>query len=109
MYLCFVKHRPPTWISTLSLHDALPILGLGSQLRNGKAMPSGQYFDLASWHTINLVYTRKAWSIVMENYRDTADTVKQIGRDTSELQSRENRVCRLLLEKKKKKQHITMI
>src|SRR5436309_2493788 len=76
MYLCFVKHRPPTWISTLSLHDALPILGLGSQLRNGKAMPSGQYFDLASWHTINLVYTRKAWSIVMDNYRDTADTVK---------------------------------
>ncbi|WER49227.1 Hsp70 family protein [Cupriavidus sp. WKF15] len=58
----------------LSLARAMPLLGLGSKLRNGKEMPSGQYFDLASWHTINLVYTRKAWSIVMDNYRDAADT-----------------------------------
>ncbi|WP_211946622.1 Hsp70 family protein [Cupriavidus yeoncheonensis] len=58
----------------LSLTRAMPLLGLGSKLRNGKEMPSGQYFDLASWHTINLVYTRKAWSIVMDNYRDAADT-----------------------------------
>ncbi|CAJ96991.1 Molecular chaperone DnaK (HSP70) [Cupriavidus necator] len=60
----------------LSLARAMPLLGLGSALRNGKAMPSSQYFDLASWHTINLVYTRKAWSMVMDNYRDAADTVK---------------------------------
>lgn len=60
----------------LSLARAMPLLGLGSQLRNGKAMPSSQYFDLASWHTINLVYTRKAWSLVMDNYRDAADTIK---------------------------------
>ncbi|MFJ4290489.1 Hsp70 family protein [Cupriavidus sp. NPDC089707] len=58
----------------LSLARAMPLLGLGSQLRNGKAMPSSQYFDLASWHTINYVYTRKAWSVVMDNYRDAADT-----------------------------------
>ncbi|UIF91352.1 Hsp70 family protein [Cupriavidus sp. UYPR2.512] len=61
---------------SLSLARAMPLLGLGSALRNGKAMPSSQYFDLASWHTINLVYTRKAWSLVMDNYRDAADTVK---------------------------------
>ncbi len=60
----------------LSLARAMPLLGQGSALRNGKAMPSSQYFDLASWHTINLVYTRKAWSLVMDNYRDAADTVK---------------------------------
>ncbi|SOY69090.1 putative HEAT SHOCK PROTEIN [Cupriavidus taiwanensis] len=60
----------------LSLARAMPLLGLGSALRNGKAMPSSQYFDLASWHTINLLYTRKAWSLVMDNYRDAADTVK---------------------------------
>ncbi|WP_354686293.1 Hsp70 family protein [Cupriavidus necator] len=60
----------------LSLAQAMPLLGLGSALRNGKAMPSSQYFDLASWHTINLVYTRKAWSLVMDNYRDAADTIK---------------------------------
>jgi len=60
----------------LSLASAMPLLGLGSQLRNGKEMPSGQYFDLASWHTINLLYTRKAWSLVMDNYRDAAETEK---------------------------------
>ncbi|QET05992.1 Hsp70 family protein [Cupriavidus pauculus] len=60
----------------LSLASAMPLLGLGSTLRNGKEMPSSQYFDLASWHTINLVYTRKAWSVVMDNYRDAADTEK---------------------------------
>lgn len=58
----------------LSLASAMPYLGLGSQLKNGKAMPSGYYFDLASWHTINLIYTRKAWAHVMDNYRDAADT-----------------------------------
>ncbi|GJG94895.1 Hsp70 family protein [Cupriavidus pauculus] len=60
----------------LSLASVMPLLGLNSQLRNGKAMPSGQYFDLASWHTINLIYTRRAWAIVMDNYRDAADTEK---------------------------------
>ncbi|MBY4946820.1 Hsp70 family protein [Cupriavidus respiraculi] len=59
----------------LSLASAMPYLGLGSSLKNGKAMPSGYYFDLASWHTINLIYTRKAWAHVMDNYRDAADTV----------------------------------
>lgn len=58
---------------SLSLASVMPFLGLGSELRNGKAMPSGQYFDLASWHTINLVYTRKAWTHVMDNYRDADD------------------------------------
>ena len=60
----------------LSLASVMPLLGLNSSLRNGKAMPSGQYFDLASWHTINHVYTRKAWTVVMDNYRDAADTEK---------------------------------
>ncbi|AOY94374.1 heat-shock protein [Cupriavidus sp. USMAA2-4] len=58
---------------SLSLASAMPLLGLGSSLRNGKAMPSGLYFDLASWHTINQVYTRKAWAHVMDNYRDAGD------------------------------------
>ena len=60
----------------LSLASAMPLLGLGSTLRNGKEMPSSQYFDLASWHTINQVYTRRAWSVVMDNYREAADTEK---------------------------------
>jgi hypothetical chaperone protein len=36
------------------------MLGLGSQLRSGKDVPSTQYGNLACWHTINQAYTRKA-------------------------------------------------
>lgn len=38
----------------------MPLLGLGSQLRSGKDVPSTQYVNLACWHTINQAYTRKA-------------------------------------------------
>ncbi|MGY8525195.1 Hsp70 family protein [Paracidovorax citrulli] len=58
----------------LSLATAMPWLGLGGTLRTGKPMPSGYYFDLAAWHTINRIYTRKARTHVMDNYRDAADT-----------------------------------
>lgn len=44
----------------LSLATVMPLLGLGSQLRSGKDVPSTQYSNLASWHTINFAYTNKA-------------------------------------------------
>ncbi|HEY0293962.1 MAG TPA: Hsp70 family protein [Bordetella sp.] len=44
----------------LSLDSFMPLLGLGSQLRSGKDVPSTQYVNLASWHTINFAYTNKA-------------------------------------------------
>ena len=44
----------------LSLAHVMPLLGLGSQLRSGKDVPSTQYGNLACWHTINQAYTRKA-------------------------------------------------
>ena len=37
----------------LSLASMMPLLGLGSVLKNGREMPSGHYFNLAPWHTIN--------------------------------------------------------
>ncbi len=46
----------------LSLATAMPLLGLGAPLRNGAEIPSAGYFNLATWHTINLMYTRKVWS-----------------------------------------------
>ena len=46
----------------LSLATVMPLLGLGSSLRNGATIPSNGYFNLATWHTINLLYTRKVWS-----------------------------------------------
>lgn len=54
----------------LSLAGVMPLLGLHSTLRNGSAVPSGIYFNLATWHTINQAYSRKAWSTVQEVYRD---------------------------------------
>lgn len=43
----------------LSLASAMPLLGYRSQLRNGREVPSGIYFNLATWHTINSAYTRQ--------------------------------------------------
>src|SRR5690606_41761611 len=73
----FFTATPTTEIYTLSLHDALPILHLEPlhllQLLPGPAVP-----------------------------RQEPGGVRRSEEHTSELQSRENLVCRLLLEKKKK-------
>lgn len=37
----------------------MPIFGMGSRLKSGREMPNAIYFDLATWHTINLAYTRQ--------------------------------------------------
>jgi hypothetical chaperone protein len=57
----------------LSLAQVMPLLGLGGKLSNGSEVPSGYYFNLATWHTINLVYTRKAWQQLADLARDAAD------------------------------------
>ncbi|SAI69584.1 heat shock protein [Bordetella ansorpii] len=44
----------------LSLARVMPLLGLGTQLRSGKDMPSTPYRNLACWHTINNIYARKS-------------------------------------------------
>ena len=43
----------------LSLSCVMPMFGLGTQLRNNTEVPSSYYFNLATWHTINLAYTKK--------------------------------------------------
>ena len=60
----------------LSLTSIMPLLGLGSLLKSGLEMPSSAYFNLATWHTINQAYTRKAWSQLAELHRDAADKPK---------------------------------
>ena len=54
----------------LSLACVMPLLGLGSLLENDTAVPSSYYFNLATWHTINLVYTQKVWQQLQEVVRD---------------------------------------
>ena len=50
----------------LSLSSVMPLLGMGSPLKNGRPMPSAQFFNLATWHTINFAYTRKAWAEIQD-------------------------------------------
>ena len=55
----------------LSLEGVMPLLGYGSQLKSGLAMPNSYYFNLATWHTINQAYTRRTWADLQELYLDT--------------------------------------
>jgi hypothetical chaperone protein len=60
----------------LSLVSVMPTLGLGSALQSGLQVPSAHYFNLATWHTINLVYTKKAWSQLTALHREACDKAK---------------------------------
>jgi hypothetical chaperone protein len=60
----------------LSLSSVMPLLGLGSRLLNGSEVPSGYYFNLATWHTINQAYTQKVWLQIKDVYRDACDKGK---------------------------------
>src|SRR5690606_41232302 len=89
--LSFFLHVPaPTEIYTLSLHDALPIFGVVlPRLRD---------------HHEHRVRQRAAAEVEQLEHLVERGGVGGVGRSeehTSELQSRENLVCRLLLEKKK--------
>src|SRR5690606_39637971 len=85
-------------IYTLSLHDALPI-------SRGYAKPTGCWPGNTVWTGVRAITT------ATNGMRRTSPTVAcrpphpRSEEHTSELQSRENLVCRLLLEKKKIRSH----
>jgi len=60
----------------LSLAGVMPLLGLGSQLKSGLQVPSSPYFNLATWHTINQAYTRKAVAQIVEVTREGSEQEK---------------------------------
>ena len=62
----------------LSLAHVMPMLGLGGKLTNGAEMPSGHYFNLATWHTINLTYTQKVTRELQDIFRDTNNPEQRI-------------------------------
>src|SRR5206468_12038635 len=90
VFCCFFFNPPaPTEIYTLSLHDALPISGGGGALRAHplrRSRPRGS-----------------PGAAARDGRRDGASGPRRSEEHTSELQSRSDLVCRLLLEKKKKK------
>ena len=60
----------------LSLASVMPTLGLGSRLQSGLEVPSAQYFNLATWHTINQVYSKKSWTQIADIRRGAVDKDK---------------------------------
>ena len=60
----------------LSLACVMPLLGLGSRLKNNSDVPSSYYFNLATWHTINFAYTQKTWLQLKDIYRDACEPDK---------------------------------
>src|SRR5205085_12069519 len=90
-YFLSFTDTPPPQIYTLSLHDALPISSARARPSSLITCPSGPFTPSTSVSRISL-----------EAPRATASSARS-EEHTSELQSQSNLVCRLLLEKKKKK------
>src|SRR5439155_25311060 len=96
-FFFFFNHPATTDIYTLSLHDALPILM--------KCL-----YELVQRHLEQTGEFRDAgWSLSVETgleiIFDAIELDLRSEEHTSELQSRGHLVCRLLLEKKKKKKY----
>jgi hypothetical chaperone protein len=60
----------------LSLACVMPLFGLNGILKSGRQMPSAQYFNLATWHTINFAYTRKALTEIADMQRHAQERAK---------------------------------
>src|SRR5437762_8236810 len=100
----FFTHPPPTYIYTLSLHDALPIFRLNSppvifcnkrMTRNKRAKRK-----MAS-AVMGILPSRSSQPPPLRKYPHLSGA-RRSEEHTSELQSPMYLVCRLLLEKKKK-------
>jgi hypothetical chaperone protein len=63
----------------LSLGHVMPLLGYGGRLGNQADVPSSYYFNLATWHTINLNYTQKVWRELNDVYRDIREPNTKAG------------------------------
>src|SRR5690606_23300665 len=101
---CSFAATPPSHISTLSLHDALPIYLCSAPARRCRRRPAiwtgcptrcRWPRDSDSGGLTILPPDLHTWRTVPHQRHERSEE------HTSELQSRENLVCRLLLEKKK--------
>src|SRR3712207_7792720 len=95
-FLFFFNDTATTEIYTLSLHDALPIFVHNTiwDTRYGVALHSGTTNATVVNNIIGSLRTSDLGRYAVEDHRSEEHT--------SELQSRQYLVCRLLLEKKKK-------
>src|SRR5690606_39421642 len=99
----FLNDTSTTEIYTLSLHDALPISPPGVQGPSAGRRPrGGEARDLPPRPRTRHPGPGAFRPRLVQQARQLASRSEE---HTSELQSRENLVCRLLLEKKKKIKH----
>src|SRR2546427_8937000 len=97
-FFFFFNDTATTEIYTLSLHDALPICS-----SSGTTCSSRRPSPCSRSRSSGTIHRRST---------DTGSRPTSTGRSeehTSELQSQSNLVCRLLLEKKKKKTHMKLL
>src|SRR5207249_10410975 len=105
--VCFFRDPAPPALYTLSLHDALPIskrISPGFSQRSVEGVPRRpavrlRGFELPSAGTTKISPPLAPASLI----RPSMKAIWRSEEHTSELQSRFDLVCRLLLEKKKKK------
>src|SRR5437868_12454780 len=98
---CFSVNEPPTTpIYTLSLHDALPIFHVSRKYPaiSPKNSPSVKPIIAAAIASVTVLPTAR---ITSDNTGRPVAMELRSEEHTSELQSRFDLVCRLLLEKKK--------
>src|SRR3712207_7097916 len=99
--LFFFNDTATTEIYTLSLHDALPIYGRSLQSTAGQVTSGGGRWALGD--TARLRTTLHVTGLGSSSQGPAGSASRGRSEEhTSELQSRQYLVCRLLLEKKKK-------
>src|SRR5690606_41443900 len=98
MFTCFiVRETAPIDIFPLSLHDALPICNFYSKAGVFAAVHRSLCAECSQYFHKN----RICHSTERRYFYGSIGCIQRSEEHTSELQSRENLVCRLLLEKKK--------
>src|SRR3712207_9404780 len=98
MFFFFFNDTATTEIYTLSLHDALPIWGSDGEGESGEELPVVSCrlpVESAGWNSGR--WRLSGWGSWGCRWRGICRSEEH----TSELQSRQYLVCRLLLEKKK--------
>jgi hypothetical chaperone protein len=58
----------------LSLQGVMPLFGYGSRMKSGAFMPTSLHMNLATWHTINSVYSQKSQLALGSMRYDIQDT-----------------------------------
>src|SRR2546430_12967217 len=102
-FFFFFNDTATTEIYTLSLHDALPILQVTVEGEQGSGAVLVPVMAVA---TQRLVLDRPLGAVLLA-FGGLLVAGARSEEHTSELQSQSNLVCRLLLEKKKRRENLT--